>query len=117
MIAECLMKDGSYKEEKVYTWDSIPLQSYLNCGEVGKKKVILNLVSAFDIETTSIDCDQPYGFMYLWQFCIEDHVCMGRTWNEFLLFLQRLKNVFNLNAKRKFVIYVHNLSFLSLIHI
>lgn len=111
MIAECLMKDGSYKEEEVYTWDSIPLQRYLHCGEVGKKKVILNVVSAFDIETTSIDCDQPYGFMYLWQFCIENHVCMGRTWNEFLLFLQRLKNVFNLNEKRKFVIYVHNLSF------
>lgn len=87
----------------------------------GKNKYI-SLVSAFDIETTSMHewssphvrkmgeaPDVHYGFMYLWQWCIEDTVCMGRTWEEFQQFLYNIGMYIPTGCK--LVTYVHNLGF------
>lgn len=87
-----------------------------------------NNIYTFDIETTSIlynpetgqtmlyDNTQPpeyyekwekYGYMYIWQFSINDMVVYGRTWGEFIELLTVLKKVY---FGRK-IIYIHNAAF------
>lgn len=82
--------------------------------ERGKRK-IANIISTFDIETTTVDrrkiggkCE---GYMYHWQFCIGGIVCFGRTWDELMEFWQRLTRTMNITLKKHLVVYVHNLSF------
>ena len=78
---------------------------------------LLKKPATFDIETTTINArpsgaDPEYeAFMYQWQMCVEGRVIFGRTWPEWLRFLDYLKEVYHLSGKRKLVIYVHNLSF------
>lgn len=73
--------------------------------------------ATFDIETTTyqmsiIDNEPQYNaFMYQWQFCIDDKVIMGRTWEEFLELLEKLRIHLGLSHNHYFVIYVHNLPF------
>ena len=119
-------KNGE-KEEIVYNVKDFPYNSFLESKTVRKRKVeYLNIVSAFDIETTtirkrktdkikkeSLDDGDYYGegFMYHWQFCIEDAVVFGRTWEEFVMLLNYLEIKLYLSSKRRLVIFVHNLGF------
>lgn len=65
-------------------------------------------IAAFDIETTRIE-DIEQAFMYVWQFAVEGvGVCVGRTWPEFLSFLERVKQS---AGGRWFKVFVHNLSY------
>jgi len=109
--------DDSTVEQSVIIYDikSFPYES-LKYG-ISKKgnRTYINTPAAFDIETTTINTNsdeiKPYGFMYIWQFCIESYVCMGRTWEEFQQFLNNLADYYKLTSERRLVIYVHNLSF------
>lgn len=103
----------------VYTY---PYTKYRECETCsGKKgKTYLNIPCAFDIETTNkiyhkddntIDSDKSFGFMYHWQFAIYNDVCFGRTWEEFITFINKLKKALFLDNSRFLVIYVHNLAF------
>lgn len=72
----------------------------------------------FDIETTShIDSIDDgvlkgYGYMYIWQFCSAGNVCVGRTWEEFILLLKKIDAYFSgSGTDANYVIFVHNLSF------
>ena len=47
--------------------------------------------------------------MYVWQFQIEDNTIVGRTWDEFLLFCEKVTE--QLKENEYLMIYVHNLSF------
>ena len=98
----------------IYGIDDFPYEDFSNCSTVerGKKKYF-DVVSTFDIETTTVvENDKDYfGFMYVWQFCIEETTCIGRTWEEYRTFLQRLKKAIGVNKTYKLVTYVHNLSF------
>lgn len=67
-----------------------------------------NLVCAFDIETTYIE-EINQSVMYIWQFQIEDYTIIGRTWNDFKFFIQKLS--FQLDEDERLVAYVHNLSY------
>ena len=73
----------------------------------GNKRVYIDLVCAFDIETSRYN--DKRSFMYIWQFQLgPDHTVIGRSWKEFLRFMNRLKTA----ADGAFlVVYVHNLSF------
>lgn len=74
------------------------------------KKKYADLISAFDIETTKLYRypDGYLSFMYVWQWCIDDIVIVGRTWNEFLDFVSELSGLLkNLTL----VVWVHNLSY------
>lgn len=71
------------------------------------KRKIVDLVCAFDIETTSVKSLEQ-SIMYIWQFAIEDRVYFGRTWDEFRIFVARLCREI---GSRTLVVYVHNLSF------
>lgn len=86
-------------------------------GNPGKRNPpqYINLVTAFDIETTTIDVDgKPQAFMYVWQWQI-GHSClvMGRTWEDFnkltRLLTEAIKKAFG--SRAMLVVYVHNLSF------
>ena len=52
----------------------------------------LDLVCAFDIETTNDDSIEQ-AYMYIWQFQIEDCTIYGRTWQQFLDFLSHFAGV------------------------
>lgn len=95
---------------------------------LGKTKKIDNTIYTFDIETTSYlvlagkiisareypklspeeqqDCVKQ-ACMYVWQFSINDQVYYGRTWDEFVLFLNRLDS----NDNTRKIVFIHNLSF------
>lgn len=68
----------------------------------------LNVISAFDIETTNDDKSQQ-AFMYIWQMQIGSWTVVGRYWSEWIEFMQKLKNCMDENVY--LVIFVHNLSF------
>ena len=88
---------------------------YRYCGH--NQIAYLSDFATFDIETTTflmsiIDNEPQYNaFMYQWQFCIDDKVIMGRTWEEFLELLEILRKGLGLSHNHYFVIYVHNLPF------
>ncbi len=76
-----------------------------------KKQTYVNLPFAFDIETSTTAVDgSPVAFMYVWQMGINGVAVYGRTWNEFLDCLARIRETFAPNGETV-VIYVHNLSF------
>ena len=95
---------------------------------VGKRKKVDNTIYTFDIETTSfiiLDGKQLDGIkyqdlnkdeqdraefkstMYIWQFGINDTVYYGRSWSDFIEFL----NVLEKSNNNKKIIFVHNLAF------
>ena len=84
--------------------------------ERGTKKYF-DVVCAFDIETTTIheeECNyfhSDFGFMYIWQFCIGQTICVGRTWDEYREFLDNLKEILGVDWRTRLVVYVHNLQF------
>ena len=73
-----------------------------------KQRDYLDLVTAFDIETTRIP-GLEQSVMYIWQWAFEDTVVVGRTWNEFLSLQEHIHSV--LPADSWLVVYVHNLPF------
>lgn len=88
------------------------------------KHRILNVYSAFDIETSTVWTDpdhslyQVHSFMYVWQFQIEEYTIKGRTWEDYFSFLYKLleaieqiKNDNNLSCNPLLVIWVHNLAY------
>ena len=79
-----------------------------NQGRRDNSRIYKNLYCAFDIEVTN-DYDIKNAYMYIWQFQIEDFTVVGRTWEEWILFLQRIKN--ELKEDEYLMIYVHNLSY------
>lgn len=89
------------------------------------KPEFLDVLSAFDIETTRL-VELEQSIMYIWQWAFyrprpeppEEpwfYVVVGRTWDEFLMFRQRLEYAMQgprkREKKRKLCCWVHNLSF------
>lgn len=103
--------DGD-KNEPVYSIDSFNYEKVNTYPTVRKHNIsYINIPCAFDIETTTIDCENPYSFMYHWQICIDDSVIFGRTWNELIIFFRRLINHANITPTHRIVFYVHNLAY------
>lgn len=73
------------------------------------KKNYIDLVCAFDIETTRIK-EIEQSVMYIWQFQVDEKVTViGRTWREFDYFMRAIAS--DLEDMDYIVVYVHNLSF------
>ncbi len=77
------------------------------------KRRYKDLITAFDIETTSID-EVRQNVMYIWQWCFfwdEDnyYVVIGRTWSEFLTLCEKIAKA--LADDVYIVVFVHNLSY------
>lgn len=112
------------QEEKLYEINELSyLGKLLGCKDSKKRGITyLEIPCAFDIETTNIykkdeagnidtEALRPYAFMYHWQFCLDDQVCFGRTWEDFQRLISNLSERMNLSYNHRLVIYVHNLSF------
>lgn len=115
--------DGK-KNEPIYDINNFPFQEILFESPTVYKKskkgsvCYYNIPCSFDIETTSLfqrdekgEVIESKSFMYHWQFCLVDKVIFGRTWQEFLEFLDELKSNFSLSQNKRIVCYVHNLAF------
>lgn len=79
-----------------------------NQGSRNNVRKYKDLYCAFDIETTN-DLQLNQAYMYIWQFQIEEHTIIGRTWGEFKIFCERICS--RLSDNEYLMIYVHNLSF------
>lgn len=112
---KCLY-DNIYRKEKAYDIYDFPYRKIIS--SAGKKYI--TLPATFDIETSTIydkqksilnDKDCYSAFMYHWQMCVNGYVVFGRKWEEWVLFINKLKEILKLSNDRKLVIYVHNLSY------
>lgn len=75
----------------------------------GKKRHYLDILTAFDIETSYL-ADIKESVMYIWQWQIGlDYTVIGRTWDEFLIFQLSIKEA--IPPDLWVVVYVHNLAF------
>ena len=106
--------------EKVYNiedfdfGDKLKVQTVKKQGRRTKHTVeYINTIATFDIETTTLDgikdsdgkyISNPYGFMYQWQFCLFNKVVFGRTWEEFIIWLNKLVEYFNTDLQRRLII-------------
>lgn len=110
------------KQEQVHNINDFPYNDckFFDIVRKSKRCQYYNVATAFDIETTTIDgkkanngeyITNPYGFMYQWQFCYNDMVVFGRTWEEFTTFFNRLSQTLELTLYNRLVVYVHNLQF------
>lgn len=88
--------------------------------KIAIKREVIQLVCAFDIETTTIfHAGKDHAIMYVWQFSIDNQqIIMGRTWDEYKQLCNAideactaLKEDRGLKEKPVLVVYVHNLSF------
>lgn len=71
-----------------------------------------NVPCSFDIETTSFAVDGiGYGTMYLWGFCLNGAVCIGRTWEELNKLLSGIILEYHISNSLRLPIYVRNLGF------
>ena len=72
-------------------------------------KPYLDIVTAFDIETTRLP-EIEQSVMYIWQFQFGlDQTVTGRTWEDFFQFLDHI--VERIRGVAWLVLYVHNLSY------
>lgn len=68
--------------------------------------------TCFDIETSSFyDKGEKRAIMYLWNFAIDETTFTGRYWSEFIRLISYLVEHFQLNIKKRIIIYIHNLQF------
>ena len=96
------MPDG--EKAPVFDFKNFPFEIFANAptytkrGKSRDQIAYINLACCFDIETTTIEnAEKPFAFMYQWQYCIEDYVFMGKTWEEFQEFNTKLSLTFKTN--------------------
>ena len=79
-----------------------------NQGKRDTERKYKHLFCGFDIEASN-DLNINHAFMYIWQFQIEEFTIIGRTWEEFTLFIDRL--IAELGEHEYIMVYVHNLAY------
>jgi len=114
-IAYIIRADGGSDPWPAYDVDEFPYGDlaalHINCKYHKVPKHYLRNICGFDIEATTIEAERPYGFMYHWQFCIDGKVCVGRRWEEFFRFLDRLRTCLGYSWDSRLIIYVFNLPY------
>lgn len=111
----------SYKRISVYDYDyqSLMYKRSIDTAEnVRDPATYLDVICAFDIETTNIH-KLEQSVMYAWTLAIDtDTVIAGRTWEEFTYFCERVTDILDRYHRQydtlyppRLVLYVHNLSF------
>lgn len=106
--------DGELKKFIAYETSEFPYEKLKTIAIKSQKKKGEEIIcdfGTFDIETTTIQEPIKIGFMYHWQMCIQGILVYGRYWEEWTNLLKKLAWELELNEKRKFVIYVHNLAY------
>lgn len=114
--------DGGSDQVTVYGVQDFPYDKLdtkaMKCNNKRKCEEYLQTFGVYDIETTTIYKGHapdwivvPWAFMYHWQMSVGGYLIVGRTWEEWLEFFDRLEEVLEFNGNRQFVIYVHNLGY------
>lgn len=113
------MPDG--EEAPVFDYKNFPFEIFANAptyskrGKTRDQISYINLACCFDIETSTIehpaDGSKPFAFMYQWQYCIEDYVFMGNTWEQW----QEFNTILELTFKTKIYTDGENLKGKSLV--
>lgn len=116
-MLQCLRISPGSDEVLYYDDVENDFKDFINgiCRQTKRKQKIeyYNIPCAFDIETSSFyDHGEKSGCMYIWMFSIDDHIIIGRTWDEFILLLKLLHDALSLhNNFRRLVCYVQNLGY------
>lgn len=77
-----------------------------------KECTYLQVPCSFDIETSSwYEDGDKRGCMYIWQFGLNGYVLTGRTWPEFIEFVEWLQDQLDLSTEKRLICYVHNFAF------
>lgn len=109
-----VLTSNGYTDEIVYNVTDKFLTNLMPETVRKKRVTYLNICSTFDIETSTIrknNAQESINYLYLWGAYIDGNVIMGRTWKEFLSYLNILRVKLHLNNYRRLVIYVHNLAY------
>ena len=73
---------------------------------------LYNCPAAFDTENSSFyEGENKVAITYVWSFCINGVTVLGRTWPEYLYFINTLSSLLHCNDKKRLVVYVHNLGY------
>ena len=64
-----------------------------------------------DGETVTEELTDKFACMYIWQLGINGKVCIGRTWEEFIGTVYKLREGLKLSYKKRLKIFVHNLPY------
>lgn len=109
-----------YEEHEIYNIDTFPYEyfSFKKFGTFKKWKnkqtfEYYDIIASFDTENTSYyipEEDHWEAFTWIWGFCIDGFLIVGRTYEQFNIFIERLHNVLKL-GNRRLIVYVHNLSY------
>lgn len=108
------------KKWNIYNCSNFPYEEFYkrnqnNFVTKGRKKIkdkIYNMVCTFDTESTTIESEEKdYAFTYIWGFNFGGYLIVGRYYEELVIFLKRIEELFNFNPKDKIIIFVHNLSY------
>ena len=102
---------NDWKELRPWLSELLSLYDWVH--KRGRDVSYLNLAASFDIETTSWRNGEgeKRANMYIWMCCIAGKSFYGRTWEEFLGFLEIVQEVLGIDLNHRLVIYVHNLAF------
>ena len=113
-----------YKTTEFTEWMNEVLEDYKELGypktktitnaKRGEKKQYVDMVSAFDIETTNyVNKDgEEHSTMYIWMFGINGIVIIGRTWGEFVALMKMLSLKLGLGTNNlRLICGTHNLGF------
>lgn len=114
--------NGSIEQVKLYEYgDEYPFPPIDDIEVVSKKSLkkgrenteYYNMSAAFDIEATTFGevGKAPFAICYAWMFCANGNVILGRTWDEFVLFMGQLSDHFKVSPGKRLVIYCHYLSY------
>lgn len=85
--------------------------------DVEKQYNLLDLSCGFDTETYTVTkynknkIVKANGYVYIWQFSLNNYVIYGRTIEEFIYLLNLIAKKFKLSKKKKVRIWVANLGF------
>ena len=98
---------------KNFDWNSISsLTDFKFAIKKHDKIRYLNYPFSFDIETSSFYVNtEKRACMYIWMMSVNGQIVYGRTWAEFMWFLDELQIRLELSYHKRIIIYVHNLSY------
>ena len=105
-----LSKSKGTKVDILYT-DLMELRPDLFPDISNESDKLLKILEVFDNNTPTKNEFRPYAFMYHWQFCLDDQVVFGRTWEEFQYLMHQLERNMNLSYTNRLVVWVHQLGF------
>ena len=107
----------SFDSDKIYSPDQITellqeVRPNFRFAWTNKKLKYFNVPAAFDIETSSFtENGEKRACMYEWTFGLYGAVVIGRTWGQFVDFINRLSKELLLTTQKRLLVYCHNLAF------